>query len=436
MRWWPISWLSSPSIRHNGRGPKVAYVLWHYPILSETFIRREVASLRRFGIAIEVVAEAPDESMLPNSEPIENAVTYLEPINRADQRRCAMAFMYRNPLRFANLVLYVAFHCYSRYKTLRGDLDLMLKSCRLAAVLQEKGITHIHAPWADTQAFVAMIAARLMNVSYSVQVRAYELHADSFNFALPDKLLNAAFVVTNSRYNEARLKPILSGRQERLQVIYNGVDLDQFNPSQRRSGDTLKILAVGRLVEIKGFPYLLRACHILRDRGVKFQCDIIGGAQKSDINTYLLLKKLHRRLKLDDCVRFLGSQPFARVLEAYQNADIFALPCVIAAGGSRDITPNALLEAMAMRLAVISTPVGAIPEIVEDGFDGVLVPSNDERALAHALVELGQNPMLRLKLGEAARSKIQSHFDIDRNMERYAALFRGETGRHQLVGEL
>jgi len=432
MRWWPISWLASPSIRYNGSRPSVAYVLWHYSILSETFIWREIASLRRLGIAIEVVAEAPDDSMLPNSEPVERAVTYLEPINRADQRRCAMAFMFRNPLRFANLTLYIAFHFSLRYNTLRGDLDLMLKSCHLAAVLQDKSITHIHVPGADTQAFVAMIAARLMNVSYSVQVRAYELDVGSFDFALPEELLNAAFVVTNSVYNEVRLRSVLSGREEHLHVVYSGIALDEFKPTQRGDADTIKILAVGRLVETKGFPFLLRACHILRDRGVRFHCDIVGGAQKSDINTYLLLKKLHRRLELDGCVRFLGPQPFASVLEAYENADIFALPCVIATGGGRDITPSALLEAMAMRLAVISTPVGAIPEIIEDGVDGVLIPSNDERALADALVLLGQNPMLRLKLGEAARSKIQSHFDIDHNMRRYAALFRGQMGKNQI----
>jgi len=431
MRWWPIGWLSSPSIRQNGGKPSVAYVLWHYPILSETFIRREIAALRRIGIAIEVIAEAPDESMISDSECSERAVIYLEPINRADQRRFAMALMYRNPVRFATLALYIAFHRYSQYKTLRGDVDLMLKACHLATVLKEKGITHIHAPWANTQAFIAMIAARLLKVSYSVQVRAYELHSNSFNFALPEKLLNAAFVVTNSAYNEALLGPILSGRQERLQVIYNGIDLDQFNPAQRRNPDTIKILAVGRLVEIKGFPYLLRACRILKDRGVKFQCDIVGGAQEDhDINTWLHLKKLHRSLKLDDCVRFLGPQPFARVLEAYQSADIFALPCVIAASGRRDVTPNALLEAMAMRLAVISTPIGAIPEIVENGIEGVLVPSNDECALADGLLMLVQNPMLRLSLGKAARSKIESRFDIDHNIGRYAALFRGQIANH------
>ena len=325
-----------------------------------------------------------------------------------------------------NLLLYISFHRYANYKTVRNDIDLMLKSCHLAAMLERKGVNHVHAPWADTQSFIAMIAARLLNIPYSVQVRAYELHAKPFSFAIPEKILNARFIVTNSVFNAEHLRPILDGHAaERLHIIYNGLDLAQFNTTGHRHSDTVRILAVGRSVEAKGFSLLLWACHILRERGIRFCCDIIGGGQEErDVNTYLLLQKLHRRLKLETHVRFLGPQPFQRVLDAYNDADIFALPCVIAADGSRDITPNSLLEAMAMGLAVVSTRSGAIPEIVDDGVNGLLTPSNDERALADALLTLAQDPVLRRRLGQAAREKIESRFDIARNADHYAALFR------------
>jgi glycosyltransferase involved in cell wall biosynthesis len=79
---------------------------------------------------------------------------------------------------------------------------------------------------------------------------------------------------------------------------------------------------------------------------------------------------------------------------------------------------------MAMRLAAVSTPSGAIPEIIDDGVNGLLIPSNDEGALADALIILAQDPVLRQRLGRAAREKIQSRFDIARNMDHYATLFR------------
>jgi len=425
MSWWPLAWFSG-TICQPGAQPNVAYVLWHYPILSETFIQREIKAVRHAGIAIQIVAEAPEEPTISALKSVEGGVTYLASIDKTARRRLAWTFFYRRPLRFLNLLLYILFHRYANYKTIRNDLDLMLKSCHLAAILKEQSINHVHAPWADTQAFIAMIAARLLNLSYSVHVRASELHANSFSFAIPEKLLNASFVVTNSLFNAQHLRPILAERAaERLHIIYNGLDLAQFNPSEHRKSDAITILAVGRLVEAKGFPVLLKACQIIRDRGIRFHCEIIGGQQEErDANTYLVLKKLHRSLKLEDHVRFLGPQPFDRVLEAYNNADVFALPCVIAASGSRDITPNSLLEAMAMRLAAVSTPSGAIPEIIDDGVNGLLIPSNDEGALADALIILAQDPVLRQRLGRAAREKIQSRFDIARNMDHYATLFR------------
>src|SRR6185295_15360581 len=132
------------------------------------------------------------------------------------------------------------------------------------------------------------------------------------------------------------------------------------------------------LIEQKGLSYLLQACARLREGGHSFECEIVGGTEDIYMNYYLELKKLHRNLALENQVRFVGSLPFKAVLKKYSQADIFILPCVIAEDGSRDITPNALIEAMAMKLAVISTTVTGVPEIVEDGVSGILVPPHDD----------------------------------------------------------
>jgi glycosyltransferase involved in cell wall biosynthesis len=178
------------------------------------------------------------------------------------------------------------------------------------------------------------------------------------------------------------------------------------------------------LIEQKGLVYLLKACRILKEQGCRFNCRVIGGAEEPLYTRYFdNLKQLHEDLALEDCVFFVGAQSFGKVLESYRTADVFVLPCVVAEDGSRDITPNALMEAMAMRLPVVSTTVTAIPEIVDDGISGLLVPPGDERVLGAAVIRLSKDPLLRHRLGKNARSKIEAQFDITRNIEKLVHLF-------------
>jgi glycosyltransferase involved in cell wall biosynthesis len=112
-------------------------------------------------------------------------------------------------------------------------------------------------------------------------------------------------------------------------------------------------------------------------------------------------------------------------MKHYDSADIFVLPCVVAKNGGRDISPNALLEAMAMALPVVSTTISAIPEIVEDGVSGVLVPPHDAAALAAAIKRLSDDPCLRRRLGQHARAKVKRQFHITKNMAKLGRLYGG-----------
>jgi len=408
---------------------RIGYYLWVYPALSETFIRREITALRAAGVPLAVLADST--GYLPPQDPLASdpsqEVGYVLPISVGQVVREALYYIMRRPVTLARLVFFVVVTRYDREKSIGTDARIVAKALCVAGRMRELHVDHVHSPWASTNAFILLIASRLLGVPYSVQARAHELHRHDSAFALRQKFTHASFVVTNTRFNEAGLRAILPQDQwPKIHRIYNGIDLADFDPPARTI-DALarvRILSVARLIEQKGLTLLLEACAELRDRGIDFSCDIIGGPEEPLYTGYRVkLGVLHRRLALQDRVRFLGPLPLGAVLQAYRCADIFVLPCVVAANGSKDITPNVLLEAMAMQLPVVSTELTGIPEIVTAERSGLLVPPGDVAALCDALLRLIKDPCLRVTLGVAAREAVERRFDVRSNVQEYVRLF-------------
>lgn len=420
-----------PFAPRHGTSLHVGYYLWQFPFPSETFIRREIGALRGTGVPLTVFADAPGD--LTTMDAAERALTdstvYLPPLSRPAIARWTLFFLVRRPATVVRLMAFVIGTRYEREKSASSDLQLFGRAVGIAVRVRAKGVTHLHSPWATTTAFIALIVSRLLNITYSVQARAHDLHREDAAFALPEKFTYAAFVVTNTRYNVHGIRALLPERDHaRVHLIHNGIDLAQFAPPPSRArspGEPLRLLCVARLIEPKGLTVLLQACASLRDRGIDLVCEIIGGSEEPLYTGYLTkLRVMHRQLRLGDHVQLAGPQPSSRVLEAYRDSDLFTLPCVVAANGSKDITPNVIIEAMAMELPVVSTRMTGIPEIVEDGVSGVLVPPGDAGALADAIEDLAADPERRIRFGRAGRQRVAVRFDIHRNIADYARLFR------------
>jgi len=437
MRWWPLRpW---PFVRRKRKpGPGLcAYYLWEYPAPSETFVRREIAALAAADIPIAVFAERkhPEAHTIDEPAPASAGSFFLDELTETHAWRCLSQIIRNKPVRYLYLCLYTIFHHYGFHKSLAEDLSLIRQSAILAGVLKDHGVTHVHAPWGDRSAFVAMLAAELLGVSYSVQVRAHELHRKLQVFGLREKFSAAAFVITNSEYNRRFIASKLGPRdQAKVHLMYEGIRPEDFQPValRARTREPLGILCVARLIEEKGLIHLLLACKELRKRGVDFLCEIVGGPERPTYTAYEIeLRTLHRRLQLDPYVKFSGMQPFNEVMRRYRAADIFVLPCVTASNGGRDITPNALIEAMACGLPVVSSNMTAIPEIIEDGKDGLLVPPGNPVAIADAIQQLANDIRLCECLSINARKKVARKFNSASNINTLAGLLTAQIGIHR-----
>jgi len=228
-------------------------------------------------------------------------------------------------------------------------------------------------------------------------------------------------VVTCTEYNRRYLSTQFgSASNSKLHRIYHGLDLSQFRFCWPRTFDSQPpvILSVARLVEKKGLSDLILAADILRQRGHRFQVEIVGdGPLRQSLEAQV------RRLGLNDRVTLLGPLPHEIIRRAYQRVCLFALPCVVGADGDRDGIPNVLLEAMASGVPVVSTPISGIPEVINSEEEGLLVPPNRPAQLADALERLLNSPELRERLAFAARAKIETCFSIEKNSAQLLSLF-------------
>ena len=179
------------------------------------------------------------------------------------------------------------------------------------------------------------------------------------------------------------------------------------------------IISIGRLIEKKGFHDLIEACRVLCERGVEFRCEIIGeGPLESSLRDQITAAGL------TTLVTLTGPLPQGEVIKRLACSALFVLPCVAEVGGGMDNLPTVVMEAMAAGLPVISTALGGVPEMVRDGFTGLLVPEHQPVALADALAQILVDRRLARSLGEAGRQRAAELFAIDKSAEALRALFQ------------
>lgn len=401
---------------------RLGYIYSRHPLLSETFILREMVALRRLGHELTIAplraAAAPRRHALGAEieAEVEIAPWFSPRLLAAHARRWRRA-----PGRYAGALGANLWAHKGRANALLGCAALWPKIAAIAARFERAGVEHIHAHYATHPAMAAWMIHRLTGIPFSFTAHAHDLYVHQAG--LRQKAAAATFVATISRYNVARLRELLpEAAASRIEHVHCGIEPELYAEARavNRSG-RLRLLCVASLQPYKGHDVLLAALDRLRGR-LAFHCRLLGGGD--------LRAALERRIRergLTGLAQLGGPATEAEVRAALRASDVFVLPSVREASGKMEGLPVAIMEAMAAGLPVVASNLSGIPELVADGVTGLLAPPGDAPALAEAMARL-RDPDLRAALGERARAKVRAEFNIRDSARRLEALFRAGAG--------
>ncbi|RLB04464.1 MAG: hypothetical protein DRN90_02070 [Thermoproteota archaeon] len=378
---------------------KVAYILDVFPQLSETFIINEILELIRHKVDVVILSRRkPEENVLhPGARDLIKRTYYLD--NRTSTVRkllLHLRFLLFSPDKYMKTFLF----SYKRKST--GAFWYFKESVIYAEIIKKVKPEHIHSHYAASSATeFAMLVSMLTGIPFTFTAHGWY---DIFTSPPSDfdlRAEKAKAVVTVSNFNRSYIHRRFHVPLSKIHVIYCGIDLSFFRPDMLNNDKGNIILSVARLHPVKGLEYLLKACGILKEKEYSFKCIIVGeGPERGK------LESLISELQLCDYVELVGNKTQDKVLEYYRQAKIFVLPSIYEAMGV------ATMEAMACKVPVVATRIWGVPELVDHGKNGFLVPPKDPQQLAEAIETLLTDSDLRRRFGEQGRLKVERKFSL------------------------
>ena len=401
---------------------RIAYLCSRYPAPSLTFIQREVRALRALGLDVSTFAvrrAAPEEVLSSADREEFERTESLLPVRVGALLGAHVAALLKGPRAYLS--------------TLRRSLGMTTGGARAAlwrvfyfaeAILlwrrcERHEVRHVHAHLANVGSDVAMLAAEFgrgtgADWSWSFTMHGSTEFYDVAEHHLAEKARDARFVACVSHFTRSQMMMWVEREHwDKLHVVRCAVDLSVFAPPAR-NGDRggFRVLTVSRLVLGKGVPLLLGAIAELRAQDLDAELVVVGdGPERA------ACEREAERLGISDSVRFTGAVGQDEIRAHYAAADAFCLPS-FAEG-----VPVVLMEAMAMELPVVATRITGIPELVEDGENGLLVTPARSDEIAEALARLAASEPERRAMGAAGRAAVGEDFSLDRVAREKASLF-------------
>ena len=409
--------------------PHVAYVVLWYPLFTQPFIFREVEALRkRLPLTVHTLygrnlRHCSDEMRTRGGHAHTGGIRALPSFCLEFLRQLAT-----HPVRLWRLFRRSCCRRWQSWEVFGENLWAFLAGLSLGRQFREGGIDLVYAPWPRGAATAAWVAASVAGLPFATAARGDNL--DPADPDLADKFAAAALVRANNAADAARIEAFGHGEARgKTALVYNGLTLPAPGPevtdgASRFLPGPLRLLAVGRFDVTKGFDVLLRACALLKQRGLDFRLTLAGGGGKvmGLGGMEEQLRRLRAELGLTQDVDMPGLVSHNELPALLAGHDIFLAPCVVHASGRRDGIPNTVIEALAYGLPVVGTTVNALPEVVRHGETGLAVPPGDPEALASAVLELAADRARARRMGRAGARLAKEMFDAEANADRLARL--------------
>jgi colanic acid/amylovoran biosynthesis glycosyltransferase len=397
---------------------KLGYLISQYPRRTATYVLREVRELRRHGVDIRVVSVRRCDRPIPelSTDEANEAMQTFSVIGAGYLHALVanMRVLCRHPLGYVRGLLYAwALSC-GAPKLMLMHTFYFLEAVVAGDHFEQQRVSDIHTHFSST---VLLILARIFRVRYSLTSHGPGDFIDVVGFHLAEKVAGATFVATIAQYGMSQVLNASSPvHWHKVVVLPLGVDVDAFRPnnvSRRNRGAPFRLLSVGRLSAPKGYPILIEAVALLRERGRNVRLTLVGeGPLRNVLEGQIALRGL------GDLIHLAGACNHDHVVNFYDSSDAFVLSSFL------EGVPVVLMEAMAMELPCVATWITGIPEIIEKDVEGLLVPPASATAIADAVGRLIEDPEAARRLGIAARRKVVAKYHLGRNVERLAEEFR------------
>jgi glycosyltransferase involved in cell wall biosynthesis len=396
----------------------IAYLTGEYPRATDTFIQREVAELRAQGFTVETcsIRRTGVEHLVGEEQRAEAAQTFYVLQAAAKPMRSlrahARAFLHA-PKRYAKALRLALQTSPGGIKATLYQLFYFAEAVVLADHLRAQGVRHLHNHIAKASCTVAMLCQELSGIPYSFTMHGPDIFFEPIRWRLDQKIARASFVACISDFCRSQGMVFSDPRHwNRMHIVHCGVQPDRYIAPTDRSGT--RVLFVGRLAAVKGLPVLFQAMQGLTQNIPQFQLTVIG-----DGPDRTALEQMATDMGLGNHVDFVGYKSQSEVAQMLQTQDMLVLPS-FAEG-----VPVVLMEAMASSLPVVTTQIAGVPELVQDGVSGRLVPPGDADALREAMQQVLSNTAQAEQMGYAGRAKVVNEFDIRQEAAWLGTLIQG-----------
>ena len=400
---------------------RVAYLVNHYPAVSHSFIRREIAALERLGIEVRRYALRGWDGALVDPADLRERERTRFVLQGGGLRLLAatLAIACSRPTRFVAALCLATRMSKGSDRALAYHWIYLAEACVVARWMAAEDMRHLHAHFGTNSTEVAMLAGLLGRIGYSATVHGPDEFDRPAAIGLAEKIRRSAFMVGISSFTRSQMLRWADRTQwDKVHVVHCGLEAEfHAVPTTAPEAAPRRLVCVGRLSAQKGQLLLLDAMRAVFDRGVTFHLVFAGDGEL--------------RGALEERVRTLGLQDHVTITGWVGSAEVrseLLAACALVLPSFAEGLPVVIMEAMALRRPVISTFVAGIPELVRPGQDGWLVPAGDTAALVDAIEAcLAADPDALRRMGESARSRVLARHDVDVESRKLAALFAAQS---------